>query len=224
MSRTGSIYSIKSKSGLCYIGSTFNLLSNRLVQHISNYKLFLLGKYAMTTSFLVIDAGDFFISLIESVKCDTKEELKARERYFIQILNCVNKNIPLRTSAEYYKDNIEIITAKKSVKIICGCGGKYRVDNKVHHYSTNKHCKWILEEEEYEKNLIKEEVKQELIDLIPVKEFDIVEDYAGNLITIYNKNINYCINCKNILFKDCAKIPFKKVVLNGTDILFNSIF
>ena len=37
------------------------------------------------------------------------------------------------------------ISAKKSTKIFCECGGKHRQDNKSHHVNTDKHVKYIYD-------------------------------------------------------------------------------
>ena len=49
------------------------------------------------------------IVLIENVYASDYDELASREAYYIRTIKCVNKIIPLRTSAEYYKDNNEKI-------------------------------------------------------------------------------------------------------------------
>eukprot|EP00952_Eustigmatos_sp_NYUAD-ZCMA_P009908 40808-Eustigmatos_ZCMA.PRE.1 len=62
-----------------------------------------MGDYV--TSYKVIESGDYDIVLIEDFPCDNKEQLHARERHYIETLECVNKVIPNRTSAEYYQAN-----------------------------------------------------------------------------------------------------------------------
>ena len=44
---------------------------------------------------------------IEDYPCERKEQLTARERYYIENINCVNKLIPGRTNHEYYEANEE---------------------------------------------------------------------------------------------------------------------
>jgi len=53
------------------------------------------------------------IYLVETVCCNTKEELHARERYHIEKTECVNLMIPGRTNNEWYEDNKEIIAQYK---------------------------------------------------------------------------------------------------------------
>ena len=96
------IYKIISNCGdLIYVGSTTKkYLSSRLAQHKSKYKFYKKGTITKSTSFQLFDAYEpenCEIILIENVNCNTKNELHARERYYIDTLNCVNKNIPNRS-------------------------------------------------------------------------------------------------------------------------------
>jgi len=94
-----------------YIGSTCEpYLSNRFGGHKKDYKSFNNGSKKYMTSFKLFDLYDLencVITLLESCSCKTREELKQRERHYITTLQCVNKNIPTRTSKEYYIDNKE---------------------------------------------------------------------------------------------------------------------
>ena len=50
----------------------------------------------------------FAIILIEKFPCNCKEELEARERYYIELLKAqLNKNLPTRNNKEWKKDNKE---------------------------------------------------------------------------------------------------------------------
>ena len=94
---------------LQYIGSTCKTLSARLSCHKSVFKKFLKGKQVKIkyiTSFEVLKHDNFDIILIEKLEnCKSKDELKQRERYFIESMVCCNKNIPCRTKEEWYKAN-----------------------------------------------------------------------------------------------------------------------
>jgi hypothetical protein len=93
-------------TGLIYVGSTCKKLCQRIAQHRASYKQYLEGKFCYITSFKILEKGDYDIILIEEVKnCENKEQLRARERYYIESLDCVNKVIVGRTSKEYYKTN-----------------------------------------------------------------------------------------------------------------------
>ena len=91
---------ICSETQQIYIGSTTQPLSKRLSQH----------KKGSTTAKNFIEPK---IYLVETVCCDTKEELHARERYYIENIECVNLMIPGRTYNEWIEKNKEIIAEKK---------------------------------------------------------------------------------------------------------------
>ena len=104
--RTGFIYKIHSyNTNLLYYGSTYNKLGKRLANHKSYYKRWLINKKKYVTSFKIIELDDPLITLVESIICNNRDELRARERWYIENNNCVNKNIPGRTIKEYYESN-----------------------------------------------------------------------------------------------------------------------
>jgi hypothetical protein len=107
----GFIYQIyDNTNGNKYYGSTKETLSRRLCKHRGDYKCFLNGdKNKFMTSFKIIENENYAISLVETVEFNDKIELKARERYFIENNECVNKNIPNRTIKEYREANKEKI-------------------------------------------------------------------------------------------------------------------
>lgn len=137
---------IDNTNGNIYIGSTTNTLSRRLSEHKSHYKQYLEGKRRNCKSYDILANGDYDIILLE--KCEnitSKDELHARERHYIDTLECVNKNIPGRTKKEYYQNNKEEI--KEKVK-------EYYEDNreKIKQYQKEYIKEW------YEMN--KEQLKQ----------------------------------------------------------------
>ena len=106
--KNGKIYKIVSDlTDKIYIGSTCQPLCKRISKHRNNFKSFKEGKYGLNTSFEIIKLGNYFIVLIENVECDNKEQLFARERYYIELHkdNCVNKYIPTRSIKEWTDDN-----------------------------------------------------------------------------------------------------------------------
>lgn len=110
----GKIYKIVSNTveGV-YYGSTADTLWSRFGTHKSDYNKWKKGKRGYVTSFKFIEAGDAEIILVEKYPCNDKIELKARERYYIENNDCVNKVIPNRTKKEYYQDNREKILEQK---------------------------------------------------------------------------------------------------------------
>ena len=106
--QNGKIYKLVcDATPIVYYGSTIKPLSHRLVQHkghidCSSRELFQLGNVS--------------IELVEEYPCNSKKELEARERIYIEfMLNnfnhkiICNKYIPGRTRAEYRLDNKDSI-------------------------------------------------------------------------------------------------------------------
>lgn len=96
-----------------YVGSTTQSLAMRMGKHRSNHRCYQGQKCKYTTSFKILDYGDAKIELIETFKCSSREELMAREGYYIRKLDCVNKHIMGRTNKEYREDNEERIKQHK---------------------------------------------------------------------------------------------------------------
>jgi hypothetical protein len=107
----GKIYKLVCNvTGLMYIGSTTEpTLARRLAKHKCAYKRYLRGvKNDCFTAHKIIENGNYSIILLEEVnECQTKDQLIARERHYIESLDCVNKKIEGRTPKEYYEDNKE---------------------------------------------------------------------------------------------------------------------
>jgi hypothetical protein len=151
----GKIYRIVCNvTGLTYIGSTTQTLAQRLTQHRSYYKSLLANpdkKKRMPSSWKVIESDDYDIVLIESCKCETKDELHRRERHYIETMDCVNNNVPARAKVEsqgaYYESNRGVILEKKKLKTECGCGKTYTHGSTSRHLKSNKHRKWVQSKE-----------------------------------------------------------------------------
>ena len=138
-----------------YYGSTCNVLSMRLSQHRKAYRFYLKHNKHYCSSYEVVKFDDVEIILIESFSCKTKEELHARERFYIEGNVCVNKQIPGRTKEEYPKEmiaaynkeyrqiNREQINAKKKEKFDCKCGNSYTKTNKLQHERSLHHRKYL---------------------------------------------------------------------------------
>lgn len=146
------IYKIESMLGnKIYIGSTTNdYLSNRMAKHRNRYKDYKLEKGDKYYSFDIFDEygiENCVITLIENYKCNDINELRQRERFYIQSLECVNKNIPTRTSKDYYIDNQEKMKEKskkryelnKNENFQCECGVVLRRLGKSRHLK--EYCK-----------------------------------------------------------------------------------
>ena len=137
-----------------YIGSTCCSLKTRLSKHKSNYKRFLNGLYHNVKSFNILKNDDYKIELLENCDIKTKDELLARERFYIENNDCLNKVVPGRTDKEYYNDNKDKIkdyyitnkdriNIKRNQKIDCECGGKFTIRSKARHIKSTKHQEFI---------------------------------------------------------------------------------
>jgi hypothetical protein len=111
--QNGKIYKIVcNKTNLVYIGSTTEkYLCNRLKGHVYKFK----ENKTNYTSFKVLENNDYYIELIELYPCNSKDELLVRERYYFDIIDCVNKLKPKSTIdettnriKEYYKEYQQI--------------------------------------------------------------------------------------------------------------------
>lgn len=98
----GKVYKITG-NGKVYVGSTTKTLAHRLSGHCS------LFKRGECRSIECLTDPNVSIELLEECCCETKKQLHECERKWIEALECVNKNIPARTVAEWYQDNKEII-------------------------------------------------------------------------------------------------------------------
>jgi len=103
----GKIYKIISPhTDKCYVGSTTkDRLSNRLAGHRSDLK-----KGKNMSSKYILELGDYEIVLLELYPCNSKDELYARERHYVEMLDSVNYRIPNRSQKEYQlniKDKIK---------------------------------------------------------------------------------------------------------------------
>jgi hypothetical protein len=129
----GKIYKIvDNTNGHIYIGSTTQKLSQRLSEHRND------SNRKTCSSREIILNSNYAIVLIEEVKCENKDQLHRRERYYIETIQCVNKCIPSRTTKEYKQDNKEAISEYKkqyalaNKEAISEYKKQYRQDNKEH--------------------------------------------------------------------------------------------
>lgn len=159
----GKIYKIASpNTSQIYIGSTTErYLCNRLSTHVYACRKYLeTDDLKYVTSYDIIKMGGAYISLIEAYPCNDKDELRARERYWIeQHPNTVNKNKAymsrdeaLQLKKEYsmiYRANNPEIIKKNNVArklkpdYVCTCGSKVVYQGKARHLRTQKHLQSI---------------------------------------------------------------------------------
>ena len=123
----GKIYKIvDNTNGNIYIGSTCEpILSRRLAQHKSDYKKYLNGKHNFITSFEILKNENYEIILVENFPCNNKDELHAKERFYIENNECINKVVPNRTNKEWKKQNYQ-----KNKQTVLEKNKQYREQNK----------------------------------------------------------------------------------------------
>ena len=136
-----------------------------MARHRKDYKSFKRGQKGHTRSFDIFNEYGIDtckIEWIEDYPCNTKKELEAREGFYIQNLECANRNVMGRTPKEYREQNIDSVKAYKQqwyennrgiildkakeepdVKEICVCGSTYWMKRKYIHEQRVKHCKYI---------------------------------------------------------------------------------
>ena len=159
----GKIYKIESTLGnMVYYGSTTKKrLCDRMTYHRGGYNSWLKGKRELVTAFKLFDEyglENCKIVLVENYPCESKDELRAKEAYYIRNFECVNKNVPGRTGKEryednkdkilkrvkkYQEDNKDRISERKKIKHTCICGSCIRKSDKPKHERSKKHIKFI---------------------------------------------------------------------------------
>jgi hypothetical protein len=134
---------VDNTNGNIYIGSTCEpTLARRLSQHCGEYRFYLNKEIKKNvTSFQIIKNNNYNIILLETYPCNSKDELHAKERFYIENNNCVNHVIPGRKKTpeygkEYYENNKTQLLEKFK---------EYRLKNKEeikkvkrNYYITNK--------------------------------------------------------------------------------------
>lgn len=105
----GKIYKIVCNvTGKVYVGSTAQkTLAQRLSGHVAGFKTQRMKDRC--TSWQILEHGNYDMVLLEPYPCNTKDELSSRERFYIESINCVNKQIPLQTYHEYYETHKEAL-------------------------------------------------------------------------------------------------------------------
>ncbi len=92
---------------------------------------------------------------LERFEFNTKYELHARERHYIELLKAsLNKYIPTRTDKEYREENKDQIKENNKIhyeenkefynkKTDCECGGSHNYTNKTRHIKTARHQNYV---------------------------------------------------------------------------------
>lgn len=159
----GKVYAIICrKTGRRYVGSTLEpTLSRRLAKHLGAFKCWLKHGKCYKTSFDIIKDGDYYIVLLESYPCNSRDELRMAEQKHIDSCECVNKFKAFRSDEEKqnytkqyneqnhdkllkqnkqnYEKNRDEINAKRRERGCCPhCKNEYNKEYLSHH---EKICK-----------------------------------------------------------------------------------
>jgi len=117
--KTGYIYKIWSISNpeMVYYGSTQQQVCSRMNDHKRDYNKWKKtnNRRFFTSSFLIIDMGEYEYATLESFEFEEKFELRNRERFYIENNTCVNLRVPNRTNKEWCEENREILREKKKI-------------------------------------------------------------------------------------------------------------
>ena len=91
------IYKITSMNNpeLVYYGHTCDTLSRRFSKHK--------GPSNNATSKMIIEKDDAIILLVEDYPCESEDQARSREGFYVLNNQCVNKNVPGRTNKESVK-------------------------------------------------------------------------------------------------------------------------
>lgn len=160
--KEGKIYRLVcDTTGKQYIGSTCKQLSARLTSHRTQYKRYLADKGdRYMSSFEILENNNYKIILIEPYPCENCDELRARERYWVEKSECVNsiykwanrkdnKEADAKRNEEYQKrvvDNPMAIKRHETFECVCG-----DVVTKMHasrHKVSNRHIDYLKTIEE----------------------------------------------------------------------------
>ena len=149
--------------GDVYVGSTTKkYLCDRMHYHRKDYKRWKKeGKVSKVSSYELFEkygVENCYIVLIELVNVNSKDELIARERFYIESIKCVNKRIEGRTKKEYndankethkernklyYENHKETLNIKLSKPFSCKCGSVCCYGDKSKHFKTIKHQNFL---------------------------------------------------------------------------------
>ena len=121
---------IDNTNGQQYFGSTKVGLSQRMAQHNYSFKRWKCGKTNYTSSYKILENGDYNIILVEEFPCENKEQLRRRERFHIESNLCVNIRKPLQTCAELHQyhqqyraeNRTDLYAKQKDTLVVAGAG------------------------------------------------------------------------------------------------------
>lgn len=151
----GKIYKlISDQTEKIYIGSTCQkYISYRLSGHKADFENWKIGKrHGKCSSFELLNYDDVQVILLENYPCNSKAELEARERYYIEQNKeiVINKIIPTRTPKEYREENKETRLEKK--RLYHHAHKKECNEKSRNYYETHKEEQLQKQKERYDKD------------------------------------------------------------------------
>ena len=162
----GKIYCIRNDiNDDVYVGSTTQLLCKRMAKHRASINAKKSENILFYQLMRELGTEAFRIELIEEFPCENREQLQAREGFYIKKLGTLNKRVESRTKKEYYEDCKETILQKQ--KEHKEAHKEQIQEYKKQHYQDNK---------EY----IKEKSKQNYHDNIEARKAQKKEYYYNN--------------------------------------------
>ena len=130
--KNGNIYKILNTiDDNVYVGSTTEPLCKRMWKHkwdVKNNRFITRPFYVKAKEY---GFDNFYIELIENYPCECKEEVVAREGYWIRQIGTLNAIVAGRTPKEYYEDN------------------KERKQQQTHDYYHTNHYKLLVKKQEF---------------------------------------------------------------------------
>ncbi|WP_396128028.1 GIY-YIG nuclease family protein [Clostridium sp.] len=136
MYKRGKIYKIcNDVDSELYIGSTVKNLANRMSRHRSASKIQDSKVYLKMNK---LGQNHFKIILLEEYSCETREQLRAREQYWIDLLKpALNSNVA--TMGPSVPAPCHVTSVPAPCYITCECGMKIRIENCKSHESQQSH-------------------------------------------------------------------------------------
>ena len=234
--QSGKIYKIVSEqTDKVYVGSTKCSIISRLYEHTSAYNSWKKGKSDYTTSYEIVQYNDAKIILLESYPCSNKDELRAREQFWINnTQRCVNKATAFKENRIVQINNFQIgqvykIISNNTNQIYIGSTTQklhVRLNDHISDFKSwlNKGCHYlssfiILEKGDYEIVLLETVLFQQEVEL-RMKEQDYIDntEYCVNKVKAYNNvPISHFLKCYRENNKEKIKKNSKEYYENNRE-------
>ena len=206
------IYQIKNTiNDEIYIGSTCAPLAFRMSKHRHHSKT---QETPLYISFREHGVDKFYIELIEEYPCNSKQELLAREGYYIKKCGTLNKHIAGRTKKEWEQDNKDIIYAQQKERYFKNLDER-RAYRKAYYHAhredaIDKTREWYIANKE---RVIEQKAEQGKT---------LIKCECGATLTSWGmKGVRHS-KSKRHLEAMAQKSEFKKISANGNDLIYVS--